>query len=71
MAVKKHTTTKDAARRKEVMAAIDALTKEKAEIDARLLALDLTKDYTGDGVRLSFTPVRGLDNAAISPASSS
>lgn len=65
MAVKKHTTTKDAARRKEVMAAIDALTKEKAEIDARLLALDLTKDYTGDGVRLSFTPVQGLDNAAI------
>lgn len=65
MAVKKHTTTKDAARRKEVMAAIDALTKEKAEIDARLLALDLTKDYTGDGVRLSFTPVHGLDNAAI------
>ena len=54
-----------AKRRVEVMAEIKELEAEKAKIDAKLLALDLTKDYTGDGVRLSFTPVRGLDNAAI------
>ncbi len=37
----------------------------KAEIDAELLKLDPDKTYAGDGVELSFTPVRGLDNVLI------
>lgn len=65
MAAPKNTPTKLAARRQELMSTIKALTEEKAAIDAKLLALDLTKHYEGDGVALSFTPVRGLDNAII------
>ena len=57
--------TKLAAERRELMDSIAALTKRKAEIDAELLKLDPNKTYTGDGVELSFTPVRGLDNALI------
>ena len=57
--------TKLAAERRELMDDIAALTKRKAEIDAELLKLDPDKTYTGDGVELSFTPVRGLDSALI------
>ena len=59
------TPTQLAARRREVTEQIDALTKEKAEIDAKLLALDPKEEYTGDGVHLSFSPFRTLDTAYI------
>lgn len=65
MAPRKDSPTKLGARRREIMAAVDALNKEKAEIDAKLLALDLDETYTGDGVVVSFTPVHTLDSAFI------
>ena len=57
--------TQLAARRREIMDTINALTKEKAELDEKLLSLDLSQDYVGDGVALSFTPVHTLDTAFI------
>ena len=57
--------TKLAAERREIMDDIAMLTKRKAEIDAELLKLDPNKTYAGDGVELSFTPVRGLNSALI------
>ncbi len=57
--------TQLAARRREIMETINALTKEKAAIDEELLSLDLSQDYVGDGVALSFTPVHTLDTAFI------
>ena len=57
--------TQLAARRREIMDTINALTKEKAELDEKLLSLDLSQDYVGDGVTLSFTPVHTLDTAFI------
>lgn len=60
-----NTLTKLAARRREVMEEMAALGKEKAEIDAKLLAADLDEVYTGNGVELSFTSVRNLDGPTI------
>lgn len=57
--------TQLAARRREIMDTIAALTKEKAEIDAQLDLLPRDTDLTGDGVHLSFSPVRGLDTEFI------
>lgn len=59
------TITKLAAERKEVMAQIDELTKRKAAIDERLRQADTAQTYRGDGVELSFTPVRVLDTPTI------
>ena len=57
--------TQLAARRREIMDTITALTKEKAEIDEQLLLLDPSTDLAGDGVTLSFTPVHSLDTAFV------
>lgn len=57
--------TKLAARRKEVMALSAELAAEKADIDAKLLTVDLSESYEGNGVVLSFTPVHTLDSAFI------
>ena len=65
MAAKKNSPTKLAARRREVMEQIDALTKEKAQLDAQLLDLDLDQAYSGDGVLLTFTKVHSLDSVYI------
>lgn len=65
MPTKKDTPTKLGIRRREIMATIKALEAEKAEIDAKLLDLDKDSEFKGDGVIVSFTPVRGLDNAFI------
>lgn len=57
--------TKLAARRREVAELIKQLTDEKNDLDAKLLTADKGKEYVGDGVSLSFTPVRNLDTATI------
>ena len=57
--------TKLAARRREVAELIKNLTDEKNELDAKLLTADPSKKYVGDGVSLSFTPVRTLDTPTI------
>lgn len=57
--------TQLAARRREIMDQIAALTKEKTAIDEKLLELDPDTDLTGDGVSLSFTPVHSLDTAFV------
>ncbi len=57
--------TQLAAERRTLMEQIAALTKRKNEIDEALLALDLDETYTGDGVTLSFTPVRNIDTAFV------
>lgn len=62
---KKPTPTQLGARRREIMNTIDALTKEKAEIDAELNKLDPSYEAEGDGIKLSFTAVRSLDTATI------
>lgn len=62
---KKSTPTQLATRRREVTEQIAALTKEKAELDEKLLALDTSEVYEGDGIRLSFTKVHTLDTTYI------
>lgn len=57
--------TQLAARRREIMDTINALTKEKAEIDEQLDLLPKDTDLSGDGVTLSFTPIHTLDTTFI------
>lgn len=65
MPTKKNTPTKLAARLKEVNEAIKALTEEKAKLTEALLSNDTSQSYAGDGIVLSFTPVRTLDSTYI------
>ena len=53
------------ARRKEVTDLIAKLTKEKEILDHKLLSLDTSEIYEGEGIVLSFTPVRTLDTKFI------
>jgi len=57
--------TKLAARRREVMSEIDKLTKEKAQIDAQLEALEPGHIYEAGDLVISRNPVRGLDSPLI------
>ena len=61
MATRKPDPTALAARRKEVTEQIAALIKEKAALDEKLHDLDPAQTYQGNGVTLSFVPVRTVD----------
>jgi hypothetical protein len=68
MAVRKLSTatiTKLAKERREVTAQLAELTKRKDELDAKLLSVDTSKTYEGEGIALSFTPVARLDEPTI------